>query len=168
VAKLIAAARERRVPVMLHWEVYDWARDWPAFDALYGRFPDVTFIWPHAGFASAEQVGAVLAAHPNVVVTLSKKETPRHSLTSEEKTEQLGGPAVDDCGRLLDDWRALFLRHPDRFLFATDAHKSYRWAGYAGIVAQWRSILGQLPAPVAESIAWRNAERLYDAHPPLH
>lgn len=167
-AKLVAAAEERRVPVMLHWEVYDWPRDWPAFDALYARFPQAVFIWPHAGFASAEQVAMVLARHPNVVVTLSKKEQAEHGLTSEEKAEQLGGPVVDDCGRLLDEWRALFLRYPDRFLFATDAHKSFRWVRYREIVAQWRAILAQLPDPVAQAIAWRNAERLYDAHPPLH
>lgn len=161
VAKLLAVAQQRRVPVMLHWEVYDWQRDWPAFDGLYARFPNVTFIWPHAGFASAEQVALVLAAHDNVVITLSKKERANTFLTSEEKGERLGGPVVDPCGRLLEQWRSLFLRYPGRFLFATDAHKSSRWPRYADIVKQWRTILGQLPAPVAESIAWRNAEQLY-------
>ncbi len=29
------------------------------------------------------------------------------------------------------------------------------------IVEQWRSILGQLPDPIAQSLAWRNAERVY-------
>jgi hypothetical protein len=46
-------------------------------------------------------------------------------------------------------------------MFATDAHKTFRWAKYAEVVEQWRSILGQLPDPVAQSLAWRNAERTY-------
>jgi predicted TIM-barrel fold metal-dependent hydrolase len=163
VARLLSAIEQRPVPVMIHWEVYDWKRDWPAFHALYARFPKVTFIWPHAGFASVEQVGVVMAANGNVVVTLSKKEKLKHSLSSEEKAEALGEAVVDGCNRLLPEWRALFERYPDRFMFATDAHKDHRWVRYAQIVEAWRLILGQLPDPLAQSIAWRNAERVYAA-----
>jgi hypothetical protein len=163
VLKLLSAAEQRRVPVMLHWEVYDWNRDWPAFHALYSRFPGLTFIWPHAGFASHEQVSTVLSSHSNVLVTLSKKEKPSSSLTSDEKSEMLGEAVVDSCGRLLSEWRELFARYPDRFMFATDAHKGFRWARYAEVVEQWRLILGQLPDPLAQSLAWRNAERAYTA-----
>ncbi len=161
VMKLLSAIEKRPVPVMLHWEVYDWDRDWPAFHALYARFPGITFIWPHAGFASHGQVAVVLSSHDNVMVTLSKKEQVPASFSSEQKAEMLGGPVVDDCGRLLPEWRALFTKYPERFMFATDAHKDFRWARYAEIVEQWRLILGQLPDPLAQSLAWRNAERVY-------
>jgi len=163
VSRLLSAVDRRRVPVMLHWEVYDWDRDWPAFDALYSRFPGVTFIWPHAGFASHGQVAAVLSSHPNVMVTLSKKENAPGSISSEEKREMLGEPVVDACGKLLAQWRELFTRYPDRFMFATDAHKNFRWVKYGDIVEQWRLILGQLPDPIAQALAWRNAERVYAA-----
>jgi len=163
VAKLLSAVEQRRVPAMIHWEVYDWDRDWPQFHALYSRFPGVTFIWPHAGFASHEQVSIVLSSHANVMVTLSKKEKRQLSLSSEERSELLGEAVVDQCGRLLREWRDLFTKYPERFMFATDAHKDFRWAKYAEIVEQWRSILGQLPDPLAQSIAWRNAEHIYTA-----
>lgn len=163
VARLLAASEQRRVPVMLHWEVYDWERDWPAFHALYSRFANVTFIWPHAGFASHEQVATVLSAHDNVMVTLSKKEKVQSALFSEEKAELLGEPVVDACGKLTREWRDLFARYPERFMFATDAHKDFRWAKYTEVVEQWRLILGQLPDPLAQSLAWRNAERVYTA-----
>jgi hypothetical protein len=161
VAKLLSSIEQHPVPVMLHWEVYDWDRDWPAFHALYSRFPKVTFIWPHAGFAASDQVAMVLASHDNVVVTLSKKEKPQTSMSSAEKAEELGGPVVDDCRRLLPEWLELFVKYPDRFMFATDAHKDFRWVKYARIVEDWRLILGQLPDPLAQSLAWRNAERIY-------
>jgi hypothetical protein len=161
VMKLLSALEQRRVPVMIHWEVYDWNRDWSAFHALYSRFPEVTFIWPHAGFASHEQVSTVLAAHRNVMITLSKKERASHSLSNPGKGETLGESVVDSCGKLLPAWRDLFAKYPDRFMFATDAHKDFRWAKYAEIVEQWRFILGQLPDPIAQSLAWRNAERTY-------
>ena len=163
VEHLLNAVQQRGVPVMLHWEVYDWNRDWPAFNALYARFPAVTFIWPHAGFASSGQVATVVSAHANVVVTLSKKESRPASVSSEEKSELLGEPVVDACGKLRHEWRELFARYPERFMFATDAHKDFRWARYAEVVAQWRLILGQLPDPVAHALAWRNAERVYAA-----
>lgn len=163
VLKLLAALQGRNVPVMAHWEVYDWNRDWPAFDALYSRFPKLTFIWPHAGFASADQVRTVLSSHANVVVTLSKKEKDQGAMSSEEKAEMLGGAIVDSCGKLLPEWRALFEKYPDRFMFATDAHKDFRWAQYADVVKQWRLILGQLPEPLAKALAWGNAERVYGA-----
>jgi hypothetical protein len=163
VGKLLSALEQRRVPVMLHWEVYNWERDWPEFQALYARFPSVSFIWPHAGFASHEQVSTVLSSHANVTVTLSKKEQRPHSLSSEERSELLGDAVVDSCGKLLREWRDLFARYPERFMFATDAHKDFRWAKYTQIVEQWRAILGQLPDPIAQSLAWRNAERVYAA-----
>ena len=46
-------------------------------------------------------------------------------------------------------------------MFATDAHKDFRWARYTEVVKRWRLILGQLPEPVARSLAWGNAERIY-------
>lgn len=163
VTALLAALEGRNIPVMTHWEVYEWNRDWPGFRALYSRFPKVTFIWPHAGFGTADQVGTVLSAHANVVVTLSKKEQDQGSMASEEKREALGGAIVDGCGTLLAEWRDLLQKYPDRFMFATDAHKDFRWARYADVVKQWRLILAQLPAPVAQALAWTNAERVYGA-----
>lgn len=163
VLKLLTALEGRGVPVMTHWEVYAWNRDWPGFHALYSRYPRVTFIWPHAGFGSADQVRSVLSANANVVVTLSKKEKNPSGLSSEQKGETLGGAIVDHCGKLLPEWRDLLEKYPDRFMFATDAHKDFRWATYTQVVKQWRLILGQLADPVAQALAWRNAERVYGA-----
>lgn len=166
VRRLMSALEKRAAPVMTHWEVYNWSRDWPSFDALYAAFPGVTFIWPHAGFGSAGQVETVLASRPNVVVTLSKKEKDPDSVTDKNLQAELGPAIVDECGAILADWRGLLEKYPDRFLFATDAHKDQRWLKYEKVVERWRAILGQLPDPLAERIAWRNAERVYAARSP--
>ena len=105
------------VPVMTHWEVYNWERDWPVFHQLYEKYPTLTFIWPHAGFGSAVQAETVLSQHTNVMLALSKIEKDQRSLSSEEKTEQLGGAIVDECGSILPEWRALIERFPTRFMF---------------------------------------------------
>jgi hypothetical protein len=165
--RLIASLQDRRIPVMTHWEVYDWDRDWPRFDGLYGAFPAQIFIWPHAGFGTAAQLATVLGAHRNVVATLSKKDAAGVSanLADPDKDEEVGPPMVDDCGMLRPDWRAVILRFPDRLMFATDAHKPRRWAAYRQIVRRWRLILAQLPPEVARAIAFDNAAALYGRPP---
>lgn len=161
VFRLMQELQTLRAPVMTHWEVYNWERDWPAFHQLYEKFPNLTFIWPHAGFGSAVQAENVLSQHANVMITLSKLEKDQRSLSSEEKTEQLGGAIVDECGSILPEWRALIDKFPTRFMFATDAHKDFRWAKYTDVISRWRNILGQLSDPQAKMIAWENAERVY-------
>jgi len=161
VFRLMQELQTLRAPVMTHWEVYNWERDWPVFHQLYEKFPNITFIWPHAGFGSAAQAENVLSQHANVMITLSKLEKDQRSLSSEEKTEQLGGAIVDECGSILPEWRALIDKFSTRFMFATDAHKDFRWAKYTDVVSRWRNILGQLPDPQAKMIAWQNAERVY-------
>lgn len=59
------------------------------------------------------------------------------------------------------EWRALFLRHPDRFLAGTDTWVTSRWESLPGSVAEVRAYLAPLPREVAEQIAFRNAERLF-------
>jgi hypothetical protein len=90
-----------RAPVMTHWEACNWERDWPGFHQLCEKFPDITFIWPHAGFGSAAQTEIVLSQHTNVMITLSKLENDQRSLSSEEKADQVGGAIVDECGSIL-------------------------------------------------------------------
>lgn len=161
VIRMMQELQALRVPVMTHWEVYNWERDWPDVHQLYEKFPTIAFNWPHAGFGSAAQAEIVLSQHANVMITLSKLEKDQRSLSSEEKSEQLGGAVVDECGSILPEWRALIDKFPARFMFATDAHKDFRWAKYADVVSRWRKILGQLPDPQAKMIAWQNAERVY-------
>jgi Amidohydrolase len=160
-ARLVAGLSGKRVPIMTHWEVISWDRDWPNFDKLYGKFPDQPFIWPHLGFATAQQSAVVLAVHPNVWATLSKKEKMEMSLRSEDQAGNVGPPVTDACDVLEAEWRDLMIRFRDRLMFATDAHVKHRWKEYAHVVKRWRVILGQLPPAVASAIAHDNAERLY-------
>jgi len=55
----------------------------------------------------------------------------------------------------------ILLRHADRFLFGTDTYTTERWSIYGQLVAEHRAWLGQLPRPVAEKIAYRNAVALF-------
>ena len=59
------------------------------------------------------------------------------------------------------EWRALFMRHPDRFLVGTDTWVTSRWEAVRPATDAVQSWLQQLPPQVAEQIAWKNGERLF-------
>ena len=90
-----------------------------------------------------QKIGAYFAKHPTLVGELSY----RYDVT------------ID--GRLAPEWRALFLRFPERFVVGSDTWINGRWAQYAEIMAYYRSWLAQLPPEVAAAIAHRNGERLF-------
>jgi hypothetical protein len=159
---LVQGLKGLHIPIMTHWEVYNWDRDLPRFDKLYASNPEQIFVWPHLGFSTPQQAETVLAAHLNVWATLSKKEHSNENLEDEDKAENIGGSIIDQCGNLLPEWREVMARYSDRLMFATDAHKENRWSNYAHIVLRWRMILSQLPPNVASAIAYDNAARLYD------
>jgi hypothetical protein len=57
-------------------------------------------------------------------------------------------------------WREAFEEFPARFMVGTDTFTPERWH-YVGPHARWsREWLADLPAPLAESIGWRNGQAL--------
>jgi hypothetical protein len=65
-------------------------------------------------------------------------------------------------GGVLDpEWRALFVRHPDRFLVGTDTWVTSRWHTLPEGMRDVQAWLAQLPRDVAEQIAHRNGDRLF-------
>jgi Amidohydrolase len=112
---------------------------------LFTLEPRLRVIWAHAGMSSGPQaVGALLDRYPNLWVDLAIRNGD-----------------VAPGGVLDADWRAVFLRHPDRFLAGTDTWVTSRWEALPGSVAEVRTYLNQLPRDVAEKIAHKNAERLF-------
>lgn len=177
VFRLLDQIAKEPIPVMFHWEVYHWDRDWPNISAMLERYPMIKFIWPHCGFATSEQVETVLSKYSNVYPTLSKREMIRwknlwishtgddvggFQIVNEEWHDKVDGAIVDENGIIKQDWIDLFKKYPDRFMFATDAHKFMRWKTYDKIVKIWRDILGQLDVELAEKIGNTNAKRVYN------
>jgi hypothetical protein len=112
---------------------------------LFTIEPKLRVIWAHAGMSSGPQaVGALLDRYQTLWVDLAIRNSD-----------------VAPGGTLDPGWRAVFLRHPDRFLAGTDTWMTSRWEALPGSVTEVRGYLGQLPRDVAEKIAFRNAERLF-------
>jgi len=64
-------------------------------------------------------------------------------------------------GALDPAWRALLIRHADRFMLGSDTWTTSRWEQVVGMAADARRFLQQLPPDVAEKIASKNFERLF-------
>ncbi len=112
--------------------------------------PDVKIIWAHAGCDTPEVVSQMMDTHAALWADLSFREFG----------------TLDDEGIVAADgiepkWKALFLRHPDRFMVGSDTWNVQRWLGLKGIIDENRLWLGYLPKDVADQIAHQNGERLF-------
>jgi predicted TIM-barrel fold metal-dependent hydrolase len=58
-------------------------------------------------------------------------------------------------------WRRVLERFPERFMIGSDTWVNGQWDRYAEIMAVNREWLSQFPRPIAEQIAFKNAERLF-------
>ncbi len=137
---------KRLIEIVLRENIFLHAHsDEVAIVELFTIEPRLKVIWAHAGMSSGPQaVGVLLDRYPNLSVDLAIRNGD-----------------VAPGGVLDPGWRAVFLRHPDRFLAGTDTWVTSRWDALPGSVTEVRTYLKQLPPEVAEKIAYKNAERLF-------
>ena len=114
---------------------------------FYEFEPDLTIIWAHAGMTDPpEVVGTMFDKYPTLYADTSYRE--RDILTGE--------------GDIAPAWRAVILKHADRLMVGTDTWVNEQWAHYEELVAVNRLWLSRLPRDVAERIAYKNAEKLFN------
>jgi hypothetical protein len=119
-----------------------------AIEVLFAHNPKARVIWAHTGFNTPlARVEELLRKYPALWGELSYRSD------------------VAPGGGLAPEWKALFLRHPGRFLVGSDTWVNERWASYPSIMAAYRRWLGDLPRETAEAIAWRNAAGLFGVRP---
>lgn len=137
-AHIAKRALERNIPVHIHSD------DAPV-RLLFSIAPKLTVIWAHAGMISP----------PAVISPLMDRHKRLFADTSYRESDILRG------GRLDRAWKALLMRHPDRFMVGSDTWANGQWENYDSIIARNRAWLALLPRAEAEMIAYRNAERLF-------
>lgn len=120
--------------------------DTGAVDRIFRQWPDARVLWAHAGFDDPDDVAAMLKKHRNLWTDLAFRSEHASS------------------GKVDADWRKLFTAFPDRIMVGTDTFAPERWH-YVVEHANWtRGWLKDLPADLAENIAWRNGERMIAPH----
>ena len=139
VGKVAAIARENKLFLHVHSES-------PAIERLFALEPEVTIIWAHAGFYDKPgTIGRMLDKYDNLHAELSLRAPNIH-------------PPGDDID---PDWKAVLLRHQNRFVVGSDTYINLAWAEYDEIIADHRAWLAKLPRDVAKKIAHENAEKLF-------
>ena len=112
---------------------------------LFAIEPRSKIIWAHAGMSSgAPAVGALMDKHTSLWADLSYRYG-----------DVAPGGTVDPA------WRALLIRHADRFMLGSDTWTTSRWEQVVAMAAEARRFLQQLPPDVADKIASKNIERLF-------
>ena len=139
--RMVALARQHDLVLHAH-------SDTDAIERLFRQNPAARILWAHSGFDSPDTIRAMLAKHRNLWCDLAFR------------SEQGAG------GQVPAEWRALLTEFPDRFMVGTDTYTPERWH-YIVEHATWsRAWLADLPPPLAERIAYRNADTLFPATTP--
>jgi hypothetical protein len=134
VKKAVALARKHALVLHAH-------SDADGVERLFRQYPDARILWAHSGFERPDGIAAMLKKHPKLWCDLAFR--------------------TEHGGDVPAEWRALFEAFPDRFMVGTDTFTPERWY-YIGEHASWsRAWLAKLPAPLAEKIAWKNADALF-------
>jgi hypothetical protein len=128
----------RQYGLMLHAH-----SDADAIERLFRQWPEARILWAHSGFESPDRVREMLRKHKNLWADLAFR------------SDHGSG------GKVPAEWRAAFQEFPDRFMVGTDTFVPERWH-YVPEHAAWsRGWLSDLPADLAEQIAWKNGEALF-------
>ena len=136
-AQIVAFARKHDLWLHAHC-------DEPALDTIFKLNPQAKVIWAHTGFSVAtERVAALMTQHAGLMGELSYRND------------------ITEDGKLSKPWRALFAAHADRFLLGSDCWVTERWAQYGEIMNYYQRWLAELPRDVAEKVAYKNGERIF-------
>ena len=134
--RMVALAKQHGLVLHAHSDV-------DAIERLFKQDPQARILWAHSGFESVDTVRAMLAKHRNLWCDLAFRSEQGSS------------------GKVPAEWRALFADFPDRFMVGTDTYTPERWHYIPEHAAWSRAWLADLPAPLGERIAFRNADALF-------
>jgi len=118
--------------------------DAEAVERIFRQDPTARVIWAHAGMEVPDRVRGMLRRYRSLWADLARSDH------------------VAD-GKVLPEWRSLFMEFPDRFLVGTDTYAPEVWRQVPERAAWMRAWLADLPPGIAERIAWKNGETLLGA-----
>jgi predicted TIM-barrel fold metal-dependent hydrolase len=133
--RMVELAKERKIFLHAH-------SDADAVERIFKQNPEARVLWAHSGFAQIDKVRAMLAKYKTLWADLAFRSDQAPS------------------GRLDPSWKQLFIDYPERFMVGTDTYVPERWHYVVEQARYSRAWLDDLPAEIADNIAYRNAERL--------
>ena len=141
-------ANKLGMPVHLHHEAPD-----TAFSETLESYQNINFILAHSGYLAPEVLDQLMAQHPNLYADLSLISNAHFGPFNK-------APRLDK--KPSEAWRALLIKHQDRFMLGSDigANKA-RVSKLPAVIEDYRILLGNLPIEVARKIAYQNFERVF-------
>ena len=133
--RMIALAKHHNLLLHAH-------SDADAVERIFKTWPGARVLWAHSGFDSPGKVRDTLRRHKNLWSDLAFR------------SDQASGKQVDE------QWLAAFEEFPDRFMIGTDTFAPERWYYIKDHADYSRGWLASLPKPLAENIAYKNAENM--------
>lgn len=142
-AELVKLADANGLVLMLHGDA-------EVVDKAFELAPGLRVLWAHLG----------TDPRPEVLANMLERHPDNLWIDTSVRDERLA-PA----GKLLPQWRDLFVRYPTRLLAAVDTFSLNRWQHYEEVVANIRAWVGQLPKDVQRRLLYDNAAQLFDRFP---
>lgn len=138
--RIIEIAAKRKLMLQIHGDA-------AIVDRIFEIAPNIQVIWAHLGTHPTPQfLAKTLKRHPkNLYIDTSVRDDE----------------FLNDKGQIKAEWKTFFINHQDQMLAAIDTYSTQRWLTLERTLAKMRRWLNQLPQPVAEKIAYRNALKLF-------
>jgi hypothetical protein len=137
------AVMRRMVELAKEYKIFLHAHsDADAVQRMFKHNPEALVLWAHSGFDQPDNVRAMLEKHRTLWADLAFRTDHAPS------------------GKLNAAWKQLLIDFPDRFMVGTDTFAPERWHYVVEHASYSRTWLAELPADLADNIAFRNAERL--------
>ena len=114
---------------------------------LYGLDPNVKIIWAHTGLGeNTDTIFELMSEFPNLLADTSLRE----------------GAILRGGGDGLNpEWERIIFEFQDRLMLGSDTWVNSMWDQYDAIMDENRELLSRLPLPIAEKLAFKNAERYF-------
>lgn len=136
-ARFVALAAKHKLWLHAHCDDY-------VIERIFQLYPGARVIWAHTGMSTPPaRVDQLFAQYAQLHGELSFRD------------------GIEQAAGVSPDWRALFLKYPDRFVLGSDTWVPERWPAVPQIMDHYRSWLRELPPDVARRIAWGNGARLF-------
>lgn len=160
--RLFALGAKLGIPFQIHYEIED--RLLEPLERMLAQYPKAKVIWCHlaqiryrerASRYSPDYVDGLIRRFPNLYFDTAFGDAASVYPLSNQRHARVWNA----MGRLADDWKALIVDHPGRFLSALDlgGDRMERIVEYDG---KHREFLGELPEPVRHQVAYGNAWQL--------
>jgi len=163
----IEFAEKRKWPLILHIEMAAAGEMRQTYMNQLEQFlsdhPQLPVLMMHMAQLDSMDVERLIQTHPNIHFMTGHLKFLSGNPDKEDSSEQvLPWTPMFMEGRLLEPWKDLFLRYPERFIYASDAMLVNQWRKrYVKRIHIWQRVFQELPSDVAHKIAHQNAERLW-------